>query len=88
MKIGFAVNDIMTEKPVYTTTRLAMAATNRGHEAWLIGAGDFAYDTDEKIHARASGVSKQNINPLKNISRSCREKRREANVLPSTIWMF
>ena len=27
MKIGFVVNDVATEKPVYTTTRLALAAT-------------------------------------------------------------
>ena len=51
MKIGFAVNDVGTEKPGYTTVRLAMAAINRGHSAFLIGAGDFAYDKDEKIRA-------------------------------------
>jgi glutathione synthase len=39
MKIGFVVNDVRTEEPGYTTTRLAMAAINRGHEAWVIGAG-------------------------------------------------
>ena len=39
MKIGFIVNDIKTEEPGYTTSRLAMAAINRGHEAWVIGAG-------------------------------------------------
>jgi hypothetical protein len=38
MKIGFVVNDVRTEEPGYTTTRLAMAAINRGHEAWVIGA--------------------------------------------------
>jgi glutathione synthase len=58
MRIGFMVNDIKTEEPGYTTTRLAMAAINRGHEAWVMGAGDFAYDTDEKIHARARSASK------------------------------
>ena len=41
------VNDIKTEEPGYTTTRLAMAALNRGNEVWLMGAGDFAYDTDD-----------------------------------------
>lgn len=58
MRIGFVVNDIKTEEPGYTTTRLAMAAINRGHEAWVIGAGDFAYDVDEKIHARARSTPK------------------------------
>jgi glutathione synthase len=58
MRIGFFVNDVMTELAAYTTTRLAMTAVNRGHEVWVMGAGDFAYDADEKIHARARGVHK------------------------------
>jgi len=53
MKIGLVVNDIKTEETGYTTIRLAMAAINLGHEVWLMGAGDFAYDPDEKIRARA-----------------------------------
>ncbi len=59
MRIGFVVNDVKTEEPGYTTTRLAMAAINRGHESWIIGAGDFAYDVDEKIHARARSTQKK-----------------------------
>jgi glutathione synthase len=51
MRFGFAVNDVRTEQPGYTTVRLAMAAINRGHEAFLIGAGDFSYDSDEKVRA-------------------------------------
>jgi len=58
MNIGFVVNDIRTEEPGYTTVRLAMAATNLGHKAWFMGAGDFAYDPDEKIRARATSVPK------------------------------
>lgn len=57
MKIGFMVNDVKTEEAGYTTTRLAMYATNRGHETWHIGAGDFAYAVDEKTRAYARGVS-------------------------------
>jgi len=59
MKIGFVVNDVMTEQTGYTTIRLAMAAVNRGHEVWMMGAGDFAYDLDEKIHARAHAIPKK-----------------------------
>lgn len=55
MRIGFFVNDVSTELQSYTTTRLAMAATNRGHEVWYFGAGDFAYDPDEVTRARARG---------------------------------
>jgi len=59
MRIGFVVNDINTEKAGYTTTRLGMAAINRGHEAWVMGVGDFAYDVDEIIRARARSAPKK-----------------------------
>ncbi len=56
MRIGFFINDISTEQTTYTTTRLALAATNRGHEVWYIGASDFAYDPDDFLKARARSV--------------------------------
>lgn len=58
MRIAFMVNDVQTEQAGYTTVRMAMSAVNRGHQVWFIGAGDFDYDTDEKVHARAHSVSK------------------------------
>ena len=58
MKIGFVVNDVQTEQAGYTTTRLGVAAVNRGHEAWVIGVGDLAYDPDEAVRARATHVHK------------------------------
>jgi glutathione synthase len=58
MKVGLMCNDVMTEQPGYTTIRLAMQLVNTGHEPWLIGAADFVYDTDEKVHAHARSVSK------------------------------
>jgi glutathione synthase len=57
MKIGFVVNDVDTEQPAYTTTRLAMTATRLGHEAWLLGVADFVYAADGSIRAYARGVS-------------------------------
>jgi glutathione synthase len=60
VKIGFVVNDIATELDAYTTTRLAMAAVNRGHETWHIGSGDMAFDPDDCVRARARSVSKKN----------------------------
>ena len=53
MRIGFVVNDVQTEQQGYTTTRLGMTAINMGHEAWIMGAADLAYDSDEHIRARA-----------------------------------
>ncbi len=57
MKLGFLVNDVMTEKPRFATTLLAMTAVNRGHECWQLGAGDLIYAPDESIHAMARSVS-------------------------------
>jgi glutathione synthase len=53
MKIAFVVNDVLTELPAYTTTRLAMTARNSGHDVFVFGVGDFVYATDGSIHARA-----------------------------------
>ena len=66
MRIGFVVNDIRTEEAKYTTTRLAMAALNMGHEAWLMGVGDFDYAPDERIHARARMAPKARYKSLEN----------------------
>ncbi|MHB9003297.1 MAG: glutathione synthetase [Coriobacteriia bacterium] len=59
MRIGYVVNDIATETSGYTTTRLAVAAINAGHEAWIMTPGDFAYDPDEKVKARAIHAPKR-----------------------------
>ena len=53
MKIGFVVNDVMTEQPGFTTVRLAHEAHKQGHEAYIFGVGDVAYDPDEFVRARA-----------------------------------
>ena len=65
MNIGFFVNDVATEQAGYTTIRLAQAATNAGHTAWLMGAGDLAYDPDEAIRARARRVPRGNYKTTK-----------------------
>ena len=59
MRIGFVVNDIMTEETGYTTSRLGVAAVNAGHQVWVMGVGDLAFDPDDIIRARARSVPKQ-----------------------------
>jgi glutathione synthase len=51
--MALVVNDLATEQAVYTTTRLAVAAMNAGHEVWYVGTGDLAYDPDDVLRARA-----------------------------------
>lgn len=65
MRIGFFVNDVATEQAGYTTIRMAMTATNAGHDVWLMGAGDLAYDPDEYIRARARSVPRKNYKTTK-----------------------
>jgi glutathione synthase len=76
MKIGFVVNDVMTEQSGYTTTRLGMWATNRGHEVWVIGLGDFAYDPDENIRARAYSVPKKTYKATETYLKALQSKTR------------
>jgi len=59
MKIGLVVNDIKTEETGYTTSRLGVAAISMGHEVWVMGVGDLAYDPDDTIRARARTVPKK-----------------------------
>ena len=53
MRLGIIVNDIQTEKGDYTTTHLAIEATNLGHEVWYMGVADLAYEPDEYTHGYA-----------------------------------
>ncbi|TYT27410.1 glutathione synthase [Luteimonas viscosa] len=53
MHLGFVVNDVATEKNNYTTIRLARVALNQGHRVALIGLGDFIYDANGTVRARA-----------------------------------
>jgi glutathione synthase len=40
VKICFIVNNPKTQKTTYTTAHLAFSAVKRGHEVWLVSAGD------------------------------------------------
>jgi len=59
MRLGFVLNDVMNETLPSTTINLAIAALPMGHEVWLMGVGDFAYDPNDTIHANAFSASKK-----------------------------
>ena len=65
MKIGFVINSIATEKPEYTTVRLALAATKKGHETWMMGVDDFSHRADGTVaaHARTASRKKHTSTP-------------------------
>ncbi len=56
MRMGIIVNDLFTEEDDYTTTALAMAAVNRGHEVWYIDVDAFALRPDDHTYAHAWAV--------------------------------
>ena len=54
MRLAFFVNDIGTEIDEYTTTRLARAAAQCGHEVWYLGVGDVELgENDGQLMAQA-----------------------------------
>ena len=57
MRIAFLINSFETERHVYTTTRLALAAHKAGHEVFYLSVEDFICDPDEslKVRVRAPG---------------------------------
>lgn len=81
MKIGFVVNDVATEKPVYTTTRLALAATQAGHEVHLFGTGDFAYEPDGSLSVLAHGTDKNH----RSLERYLEAVQDESNAIHSRV---
>ena len=56
MRIGFVINSIATEKPEYTTVRLAHAAVGKGHDTWMMGVDDFSQQPDGTVVAHARGA--------------------------------
>jgi glutathione synthase len=64
MKIGFVVNEVATEVAQYSTTRLAMAARNHGHETWLMGVGDLGLSSVGELVAHASAPADKNYRSL------------------------
>ncbi|GAA5509618.1 glutathione synthetase [Novipirellula caenicola] len=74
MKIGFVVNDVMTEQAAYTTTRLAMTAVNMGHHVYTLGVGDFVYAPDGAVHATARTVNGEHYESLENFMGELQDK--------------
>lgn len=75
MRIGFIVNDVKSEEGKFTTSRLGHAALSRGHEVWVIGVGDLAYDPDGLIRARATTAPKERYGSSESYTADLQSKR-------------
>lgn len=74
MRLGIVVNDVMTEKRGYTTTHIAMAATNRGHDVWYMGVDNFAFGPGEHVYAHARQVQMKRYRNVVTYTRSLHDK--------------
>ena len=78
MKVGFVVNEVATEEPAYSTTRLALAAKKRGHQVWLMGVGDLAHNASGEVVARALGPLQKEYRSLKSFLDDIQSQENEA----------
>jgi len=59
------VNNVLTEEPGFTTTRLAMTASRIGHEVWVMGVDGFSHDPDGSLAANARRAPAKGSRTLK-----------------------
>jgi len=59
MKLGLVVNNIYTETAYYTTTQIALTATNMGHKVWYISMEQLGYGVDDIVYAKARRVPRR-----------------------------
>jgi glutathione synthase len=65
VRLAFLVNEVATEIDEYTTTRLARAAAQGGHEVWYVGVGDIELgESTGQLVGRAHGAQFHRLDTL------------------------
>jgi glutathione synthase len=88
MKIAFLVNEVVTEVDEYTTTRLARAAAELGHEVWYVGVGDAELGGDGQLAARAHAAELEGDDTLESFMERIKERDAEPIVLDDLDAVF
>jgi len=89
MRLAFYVNDVATEVDEYTTTRLARAAVQDGHEVWYIGVEDVELgEGDGQLVARARAAEYANGDTLETFMERIKERDAERIVMDDLDAMF
>jgi glutathione synthase len=89
MRLAFLVNDVATEVDEYTTTRLARAASQRGHEVWYVGVGDVELGGSEgRLMARARAAAFEEDDTLATFMERIKGRDAEAVVLDELDALF
>jgi glutathione synthase len=88
MRIAFFVNEVATEIDEYTTTRLARAAAQLGHETWYVGVGDVELGGDGNLAARAHAAEFEKDDTLEGFMERIKERGTERIVMDDLDALF
>src|SRR6187397_91476 len=89
MRVAFLVNDVATEIDEYTTTRLARAAAQGGHEVWYVGVGDVEHgESDGQLSARAHRAEFEKDDTLESFMKRIKERDAERIVMDDLDALF
>jgi glutathione synthase len=80
VKIAFFVSDITTEKPDYTTTRLAMAAAEAGHDTFYLDLDAISFVSDDAMRVWAREVPPDTEIPYDSFVETIREKAESTRI--------
>jgi glutathione synthase len=89
MRIAFFVNDVATEIDEYTTTRLARAAAQGGHEVWYVGVGDVELgESDGQLMAGAHAADFEKDDTLETFMERIKKRDAERIVMDDLDVLF
>jgi glutathione synthase len=89
VRLAFFVNDVATEIDEYTTTRLARAAAQRGHEVWYVGVEDVELGgSDGRLMARAHAAEFKANDTLEKFMKRVKDSDAERIVMDDLDALF
>jgi glutathione synthase len=89
MRLAFYVNNVATEVDEYTTTRLARAAVQGGHEVWYIGVEDVELgEGDGQLVARAAAAEYEKGDTLESFMERIKERDAERIIMDDLDALF
>jgi glutathione synthase len=89
MRLAFFVLDVATEIDEYTTTRLARAAAQGGHDVWYVGVGDVEHgEGDGQLSAWARAARFNEDDTLESFMNRIKEYHSERIVLDDLDALF
>jgi glutathione synthase len=80
VRIAFFVSDITTERPDYTTTRLAMAAAEGGHDTFYVDLDGISFVSDDPMQVWARRVPTDTDIPYDSFVEQVRDKSEATRV--------